>query len=253
MRKFPLLFILFISPWIRAASLCDSWLVETKAKPGTADCEIACSSSGTDMGTFECPLLCSDFCKTKNKCTVDKFWEKVLNASSHPFSSLKDQEREIVLKALGRLPKNFRPKSLKAIGKASSPDFAAPQNPASSSNELIILFPAIFVSTHNIERVLFHEATHHLMFNEWTRTFTKYKKENGWDKESENLSRKGQFVEPDGKFSAEEDFANNVEYFTFEPAKLKQLSPSIFNWIDKNLKNELRLERGCDERQNKKN
>lgn len=251
MRTF--LLLLLISPWCYAASPCDTWLAETRAKPGSSDCEITCSGSGTDMGTFECPLLCSDFCKVKKNCAIDKFWEKTLSANPIPFKSLKGSERELILNALSKLPKKFRPISLKAIVKASVPDFTAPQNPASSSDDLIILFPAIFVSNSQLERVLFHETVHHLVSNEWKLSFTKYKKENGWEKLNENSSRSGQFVEPDGKFSAEEDFANNVEYFTFNPAKLKGISPKIFTWIEKNLKNELKMERGCNEKQDKTN
>lgn len=60
-----------------------------------------------------------------------------------------------------------------------------------------------------------------------------------------NEYRKGEFVEHDGKTSAEEDFANNVEYFLFDQAALKNKSPNIFSWIQKNLGQKLRLGKGC--------
>lgn len=43
--------------------------------------------------------------------------------------------------------------------------------------------------------------------------------------------RKTGFVEEDGKTSIQEDFANNIEYFLYNPDKLKSLTPSIYNWI----------------------
>jgi len=61
--------------------------------------------------------------------------------------------------------------------------------------------------------VLFHEVIHHLIINEWSSKFLKYKIELGWNNLKENPFRKGEFVEPDGKTSAEEDFANSVEPF----------------------------------------
>lgn len=35
----------------------------------------------------------------------------------------------------------------------------------------------------------------------------------------------------DGKLSAEEDFANNMEYYLFNPNKLKAISTPAYNWI----------------------
>jgi hypothetical protein len=52
-------------------------------------------------------------------------------------------------------------------------------------------------------------------------------------------------VEVDGKTSPEEDFANNVEFFLFEPDTLKTKSPNLFAWLQKTLGLKLRLEKGC--------
>ena len=52
-------------------------------------------------------------------------------------------------------------------------------------------------------------------------------------------------MDNDGKLSADEDFANNIEYFMFDPDQLKVTSPQIFGWIQKHLKQQLQLEKEC--------
>ncbi len=41
---------------------CSKWFSKGKAKPGTSDCEIKCGITPTDMGTFDCPQRCEEFC-----------------------------------------------------------------------------------------------------------------------------------------------------------------------------------------------
>lgn len=90
--------------------------------------------------------------------------------------------------------------------------------------------------------------------NEWSQHLNKYRKDTGWNKTNESVSfRSGDFVEPDGKLAPEEDFANNVEYFVFEPQKLNLASLQISKWIEKTLKSKLQMERGCDESAASKN
>ena len=53
------------------------------------------------------------------------------------------------------------------------------------------------------------------------------------------------FVEPDGFNSLAEDFANNVEYLAFDPAKLKKLTPSLYSWLVAFLGDKLRPGGAC--------
>lgn len=240
-----LLFLFSISKSF-ASDDCKDWFPKTGAKPGKPNCEITCAGSIIDMNTFSCPSQCTQLCKVK--CPIPPFWTKTLNAETIPFKPLKAEEQAKILAAISRLPKGFIPKSLKAIVRANQLDFLSPQNPASSSDEFIIFFPPAFSSDTRLERVLFHEVVHHLISNEWSSNFLKYKKEYGWNGLKDGGFRKGEFVETDGKTSAEEDFANNVEYFVFDQEKLKETSKNIFSWINKNLKNKLKLEKGCYEK-----
>ena len=241
------LLLFFIASHTWASDTCDSWLAKTHAKPGTARCEVICASSNIDMGTFSCPSRCESYCRRNRNCTLDSFWLKKLNANTSPFKPLTDNEKEIVKSALINLPKDFRPRSLKAIVKASGADPFLRSNPASSSDEFIILFPAAFNSNTTIDRVLFHEMIHLMILNEWSKTLSDYKKAIQWT-DKLPTPRAGEFVEPDGKSSAEEDLANNVEYYVFEPEKLKQTSVRIHSWIEKDLKSEIQFEKGCNEK-----
>lgn len=211
--------------------------------PEKPNCEVTCASSMVDFNTFSCPSKCSQFCEVR--CPIAPFWKKALSGETKP---LKAEEQEKILGAISRLPKGFIPKSLKAIVRASNIDFLSPQNPATSSDEFIILFPRAFSSSAQFDRVLFHEVVHHLTINEWSSDFLKYKKEFGWNSLKDGAYRNGEFVENDGKTSAEEDFANNIEYFVFDKEKLKEASKGIFNWINKNMKNRLKTEKGCNEK-----
>ena len=76
--------------------------------------------------------------------------------------------------------------------------------------------------------------------------FKQYKQASGWDStDGATKERKGDFVDPDGKLSPEEDFANNIEFYLFERSTLKTRSPEILKWIDKILAKFLKLEKGC--------
>jgi hypothetical protein len=245
---FLFLLVFIFSSIAKAQTNCDRWFLDTNAKPGAKDCIQTCSVFRVDMGTFDCPSKCERYCNSqvKEKCIVDNYWLEKLNAESKPFQSLTPTDKVAIARQLSKMPKSFRPKSLKAIVRASQPDFISPQNPASSSDEYIILFPSASI-TSSLDRVLFHEIVHHLTQREWANLFTDYKKKFGWIRSGRIIERAGNFVDPDGRISAEEDFANNVEYYIFDSKKLSQISPQISTWIDKRLKSKLKMEKGCHE------
>jgi len=77
-----------------------------------------------------------------------------------------------------------------------------------------------------------HELAHRLYQQLPENEKADYRSENGWY----NIARNGEaakwycvrksFVDPDGGNSPDEDFSNNVEYYLFNPLKLKQVSPT---------------------------
>lgn len=241
---------LFLSGFFANAESCEDWFRRLKISPSDAECEMKCALGSIDMGSFDCPSQCDHFCTPKNEkksnCIVDPFWKNRLKGPAEPFKPVVGEEQTQLEMALSRLPKGFRPASLKAIVKGSRPvDFTAPSTEATSTDEFVILYPRAFSDPSHLDRIIVHEIVHVLIIKEWADTFEKYKKASGWAAVTESGYRKGDFVEYDGKTSPEEDFANNVEYFLFDRKALKNRSPAIFNWLQNNLGQKVRLEKGC--------
>lgn len=244
--KFTILLLLINStPTLGATSDCIRWFDKLKIKIGSSDCELSCMSAIVDMGTFSCHEECSELCKGKEECKLPDFWSRALKSDPKPFKNLIGEEQEKAGRALSRLPKAFQPKSLSAVVKAAAKYPFAPDNPASSGPNLLILFPVAFEKKSPLERILVHEVAHFLVRSEWKDVFEKYRRENGWANKKEGESRPGDFVASDGRDSADEDFANNIEYYIFEPQTLRSRSPNIYSWLAKHLGKDLVLKKGC--------
>jgi hypothetical protein len=239
-----LTFMLVVSD-LEASDDCLKWFQKSGADPKSKACEITCSAIPVDMDTFTCPSQCHQFCK---KCKIDLFWSKKLSASPSPFSFLSMEEKNKVTLSLSHLPKDWKPIALKAIVKGSSGwDITSPLNAATSSEEFIILYDRAFSASEDLTRVLFHEVVHFLLEEMWSTHFRNFKREFGWSAiAKEGKYRAGDFVDIDGKLSPEEDFANSIEFFEFEPSSLRRVSPNIFRWVEKNLGQKAKLEKGCD-------
>lgn len=188
--------------------------------------------------------------KTAFEVLIKKYWSEKLAAPSKPFPPFDEAKLAVLRSILAELPKSFEPRNLKAVvGASGNPDPLSATSPASGSKEYIILFPKAFTDLGLLKRVLAHEVVHFLARREWRGSFEKYKSISGWSSLPKGMVyRKGSFVEIDGQFSAEEDFANNIEYFMFDPSKLKATNPEIFAWIQKNFAKSLIL-RSCSNAQ----
>lgn len=51
------------------------------------------------------------------------------------------------------------------------------------------------------------------------------------------------YVEKDGELSPDEDFANNIEFYLFEPETLRKKSNAIYLWILKTFGSDFKLVR----------
>jgi hypothetical protein len=245
------MFVLSFGSAAQAAQSCEEWFRGLKLTVGSKECELQCAMTKTDMASFDCPSRCEEFCRRNSnpKCQLDSFWKKRLVAKGEPFANLNILDRQIVERALSKMPKSFRPAKLKAIVKASGTgSILTGYSPAVSSDEYIILFPSAFAKSEEVSRIMAHEITHFLIANEWASHFKRYKQASGWETEGRVVEeRKGGFVATDGRSSPEEDFANNIEFYLFERSKLKVQSPEIFKWIDNTLANLLKMEKGCSD------
>ncbi len=232
------------------ATSCDEWFEKLNLKLGSVGCEADCTKAADKVAEANKESYCTPYCrgmcvpeKADAPCKLDSFWMKRLKASAEPFSHLASEDRRIVARALSRMPKAFRPAKMKAIVKASGEGgIITGYSPAVSSDEYLILFPSAFGKPGEIPRILAHELSHFLIENEWAHQFKEYKQANGW---GTRTRRKGGFVESDGKSSAEEDFANNIEFYLFERSTLRTQSPEILGWIEKNMRALLQLEKEC--------
>jgi hypothetical protein len=58
------------------------------------------------------------------------------------------------------------------------------------------------------------------------------------------IQRKDGYVAEDGRISPDEDFANNVEYFLYDPETLKTTTPHAYTWISKHFGANFKLGNG---------
>ena len=170
-----------------------------------------------------------------------EFWQPKLKAGTpqiwphktEKFKSFTASETERVLDALGEVPDILWSENVHEIYRAAkSKDFP---NPASSTDGLVVLYDTAFDSKLNLTRVLSHELAHQKYLD-----LSQEDKESYWfpmnwipisRKEGIFVSRQEGFVQDDGRVSPEEDFANNIEWYLFQPEALKKTTPHAFNWI----------------------
>jgi len=147
------------------------------------------------------------------------------------------EEIERVLEALDSLPKALRLKSIKGIYRfGRSKDYP---NPATSRAGEIVLYDTALDESRNLARILSHEFAHEIYRNFSTKEKYDSDLAANWFESSDDkgrtirVARGDGFVELDGRQSSDEDFSNNVEYFLFEPEKLKTATPNVYTWIGK--------------------
>ena len=158
-----------------------------------------------------------------------------------------EDEKEKVLEALSALPPLLVNEIVSGIYRLKT-SVQLPENPAANFQNQIALYDSAFESKQNVARVLGHEFSHIYFQNMELGERVKYAKAAEWratlwnglgDKEL-TLNRQG-IVEEDSQNNPEEDFANNIEYFLFNPKTLKEKSPKVFDWISKKFGDSFKL------------
>jgi hypothetical protein len=229
---------------------CLQWFQRIKVSPANKDCELVCASTITDMGTFECPSRCDEFCRQVKStvCPLKNSWkDKIKNGRPPNWPYLREKasgwssdEVEILANSLAKLSDAFPVDELKGIYKLSKPeDIFSAGTPSSYLGGQIVLYQSAFRSREEVVRYIIHELGHHLHESRLTKAFEDYKKTLKWT--VPGRPRPGAFIEKDGKDSAEEDFANNFEAYILEPARLKKTTPLAFQWMAKQLKSKYNL------------
>jgi hypothetical protein len=148
-----------------------------------------------------------------------------------------EAERERLLDVLENLPGQLLTKKLVGFYRLrKSKDYP---NPATSAEGIIVLYDSAFDSSRDLGRIVAHELVHQHFREFKSEDGRSYRRATGWhlklgsDRKIYWEGRESGYVEEDGKNSFEEDYANNVECYLFDPNKLKKITPSAYEWIKK--------------------
>lgn len=125
-----------------------------------------------------------------------------------------------------------------------------PGNPSTSNYGDIVLYDNAFGQDRVLARILSHELAHRV-FSALTKADQRsYYSAAGWRQVGKGAMaqlRPGRpsksFVTEDGMKSPEEDFANNIETFIFDPVWLESKTPNVYSWIQQNYGSSLKLVR----------
>jgi hypothetical protein len=141
-------------------------------------------------------------------------------------------EIELLVKALANLP--IKISSLPIFFRAKTSIVAG--NPAASMSGIIVLYDKAFDNSIDLSRIIVHELAHELYRSKKPLELREYESVAKWIRldNSDKPFRVGrsQFVAPDGDQSPDEDFANNLEFYVYEPLKLKLKNPEIYVWFE---------------------
>lgn len=192
-------------------------------------------------GTFVRATTISSHCRHNRESDnywLSKFVDSRPEAWPHRLEKSKEwttEEIERVLQAICELPAEaWRTSKYKIHRMTQSKDG---KNPATSADGIVVLYDSAFDRKSTLSRVLAHEFAHEIYNGLIEDKALEYRLATNWLAAKEKsgkikyYSRKDDYVADDGRVSPEEDFANNVEFFLFDPQKLSKTTPHAFRWI----------------------
>ncbi len=198
------LFHIFGAPAFSADN-CESWFAKSKLQIDSKGCELKCSILPVDMGTFDCPNRCKDFCQAKKTtpCKIATLWSnKIKNIrppqwpySNENTSEMNEQEQAKLSSILKPMPAAFMPKDLDGIYKLERPRALFNLGtPSIYRNKQIILYQQAFDEPDQLSHFLIHEIAHYLHENDLKAEFQSYKFALGWkDSNWMNTNLKSKF------------------------------------------------------------
>lgn len=194
-------------------------------------------------GTIVRPTMVKSYCKSLTKAAeylesrfksgVPSVWphKKELNGS------WTEEEKELLRDALDKIPDSLLSTNIDGFYRLKrSKDYP---NPASSADGIIVLYDTAFQSSRNLGEIVTHELSHQNYLDLSEKERQDYRRATGWHlelKPDRNFyweGRKEEYIEDDGSFSPQEDYANNLEHFLYSPDKLKKVTPEAYRWLKK--------------------
>ena len=240
----PSIFLILVSAvsYAEVESECVRWFNGLKLDFKSVDCKSRCSASAVDLGTFICTDRCDELCSEPVDCTkfrqlIDRSFTdtapKSWDEKTEKLKKWTKSEKVAVAEAMAKLPIILVEKNRFKLHRMDKS--VHPGSPAAAKAYSVAIFDSAFKSKVPLARILAHELAH-VYWNGLGRDEQKpYRIAANWYDDISGklvLGRSGDtLVEPDGGFEISEDFANNVEYLLFAPAKLKSLLPSLFAWF----------------------
>lgn len=244
-KNFIILLTLLPSP-VFSSNQCQGWFDGLKINTKETNCVLKCTSSMTDMSSFNCPNQCDDLCKKQKKCEISTVSRKLLKESLHfPEDNKTIKTHKFSLneaKQLQRVLAKVNPSLLQGLKGVVKLSPSSPLDMGNSSqyvDRYIILYPKVFQK--DLLPYIVHELGHHL--HEFTnqQAYKNYLKSMKWTRSH----RPGNFLSSDSKRDSSEDFTTNFENYILNPGALKNKVPSAYKWMRKNFKNKFNL-KDCD-------
>ncbi|MEQ1878360.1 MAG: hypothetical protein ABL958_17085 [Bdellovibrionia bacterium] len=229
-------------------STCSDWFARLKIKAEERDCLAKCLTGPVDLATFDCRSKCDVFCRTssvapRSEPSVDFWNRRIRNDRPNRWPNPKEkskkwsaEEKRRVTDLLEKVPDSLWVGEIEGIYRFErSKDFP---NPGSHVKGLIGIYDTAFQSPEKLSRTLVHEISHAKY--EWMSAAARldYMKVAGWNPQrlrSGNtmiVPRKTGYVQHDGALDPSEDFANNLEEYLHDSARLRSDTPLVHGWIE---------------------
>ena len=194
-------------------------------------------------------------CRQKNK--VEAHWAprlkegrpKIWEHQKEKFKSWREEEKIRFFEAMEFLPEVLW-LDLKGVEFHRAEKSVISKNPGSSLKNVITLYDLAFDKEQNLARVIAHELAHVLFRGYSPFEDIQARLVSGWtpDWKSEGVEswrplESKVHVAHDSRESAEEAFANNLEFYLFEKGRTNVQAPHFANWIDDHYKGKMKLEK----------
>jgi hypothetical protein len=194
-------------------------------------------------GIFVRPTIVKSHCKFLTKVTeylerrfkngIPSTWP---HAKERP-GSWTEEEKERLRETLEEIPYVLLSKKIDGFYRLKkSKDYP---NPATSANGIIVLYDSAFTSSSLLGEIVVHELSYQNYLDLSEKERQDYRRATGWrlelkpDQKFYWEGRKDGYIEEDGDFSPEEDFANNLQHFLYSPDKLKKTTSEAYLWFHK--------------------